>query len=518
MPIVWMALTAALAVAPSSSASSSSQPPTCPPDEETMSGARHLRAISLDLRGVVPSPDEYERLVGGEVPESLVDEWLDSEAFADRAVRFHRSLLWNNVDDQRLVSTNSMFTTTDGIHWLRNRADDYRNDGNLYCGDFEATLGPDGVPEAVDQGDGTVQEGWVEVVPWWSDSEPIKVCAFDAQTVAVSPDGVACDGVAAASDPGCGCGPDLRWCSVYYAEDTITEAMSTDIDLRVRQLVLDDRPYLELLTGQVGFVNGPLVHYYRHLARQPATVRFEPSPVVAEELPDLDPTSYDFVPVALPEGHSGVLTAPGFLLRFQTNRARANQFFNAFLCQPFQPPDNGIEIDPNEAQTVDLTVRPGCDYCHALLEPAAAHWGRWIEQGGGYLDPADYPSFDPLCYDCSVNSNDCPDVCSRYYVTDPLSSEYDPYVGWLNAHAFLEPWQDPNVDAGPAGLVNASVVDGRLQECTARNAATWLLGRALHEGDDAQLDDWAATLVGSGWSYKELVKAIVMSDSYRRLP
>jgi len=495
------------------------EPPTCPPDLDRMSGHRHLRSISLDLRGVVPSPDEYERLESGEVPASLVDEWLDSEAFADRAVRFHRSLLWNNVDDQRLVSTNNVFTTTDSIHWIRNRADDYRNDGNLYCGDFEASFDGDGRPIGIDQGDGTVQEGWVEVRPYWDPEVDTKVCAFDAQEVAVSPLGTACEGAAAAADPGCGCGPDLQWCSVYYAEDLITEGMSRDIDLRVRQLILDDRPYTELLTGDSGFVNGPLVHFYRHLTQVPASVRFTQSPVDGDELPDLDPYDHEtFVEVSLPEGHSGVLTAPGFLLRFQTNRARANRFYNAFLCQPFQPPDAGIAIDPDAAQTVDLTVRPGCDYCHALLEPAAAHWGRWTEQGGGFLDPAIYPAFDELCYDCSVNSNDCPDVCSRYYITDPLSSEYDPFVGWLGAYAFLEPWQQPNVEAGPTGLVNTAVVDGRLQTCTAENAASWLLGRPLHEGDDDELQAWVDTLVGSGWSYKELVKAIVLSDSYRRLP
>jgi len=496
-----------------------SEPPTCPPAEDLMSGERWLRAISLDLRGVVPSPEEYDQLDGGEVPESLVDEWLDSEAFADRAARFHRSLLWNNVDSQRLVSNNNMLTNTDGIYWSRARADDYRNDGNLYCGDFEASFDADGRPIPVDQGDGTVQEGWVWVRPYWDPDYDYQVCAFDAQEAETSPLGTRCDTSAGFTDPACGCGEDLQWCSVYYAEDEITAAMSRDIDLRVRQLVLDDRPYTELLTGRTAFVNGPLVHFYRHLTQVPAGVRLTQSPVNAEELPDLPADDVEtFVEVSLPEGHAGVLTAPGFLLRFQTNRARANRYFNAFLCQPFQPPDSGIAIDPNQRQTVDLTTRPGCDYCHALLEPAAAHWGRWTEQGAGYLDPADYPSFDPLCYDCSVYSLDCPDVCSRYYVTDPLDAEQDPYVGWLNAYQFLEPWQEPNVEGGPQLLVDSTIVDGRLQTCTAENAATWLLGRTLTEDDDDELTAWTDELVGSDWSYKQLVKAIVMSDSYRRLP
>ncbi len=494
------------------------EPPTCPPVEEMLDGHRWLRAISLDVRGVVPSPEEYDRLVDGEVPEALVDEWLGSEAFADRAVRAHRALLWNNVDNQRLVSTNNIFTDTDDIYWIRTRADDYRSDGNLYCGDFEASFDAEGRPIGVDQGDGTVQEGWVEVEPYWAPGSTYKVCAFDAQEAAISPLGTDCASNAAATDVSCGCGPELRWCSVYNEEDRIAEAMSDEIDLRVRDLILSDRPYLELLDGRTAFVNGPLVHYYTHLTQVPSTVRLDNTPLHPEELPDLDFTDEDtWVPISLPEGHSGVLTAPGFLLRFQTNRARANRFYNAFLCQPFQPPDAGIPIDPDAPPTSNLMKTQGCDYCHAILEPAAAHWGRWTEQGAGFLPPDEYPPFDQACYDCSVNNTDCSDVCGRYYTVDPIDTELDDFVGYLRAYQFLETWQHANIEAGPERLVASSVADGRLQQCTAENAATWLLGRELDVDDDAVIQGWADTLVDSGWSYKELVKTIVLSDSYRRI-
>ncbi|MEM6931367.1 MAG: hypothetical protein AAF602_30835, partial [Myxococcota bacterium] len=60
---------------------------TCPDAGGWLDGDAHLRAISLDLRGVVPNPDEAA-LEDGEVPESLLDAWLSSPEFGQRAVRF----------------------------------------------------------------------------------------------------------------------------------------------------------------------------------------------------------------------------------------------------------------------------------------------------------------------------------------------------------------------------------------------------------------------------------------------
>ncbi len=493
------------------------EPPTCPPAEEMLDGHRLLRAISLDLRGVVPSPEEFARLDGDDVPEDLVDAWLDTEAFAERAVRTHRALLWNNVDKLSLVSTNNMFTSTGGVYYIRNRSDDYRDDGNGYCGDFPATFDGQGRPVPNVLPDGTLQEGWVEVEPYWAPGETWKVCAYDAQEAAVSPLGTDCASNAAATDTACGCGPNLQWCSISTAEDEVARAMSKEIDQRIRDVILTDKPYVDILTGRTAFVNGPLVHYYTHLTQVPSTVRLDNNPMHPEELPPLDWSDEAWTQVSLPEGHSGVLTAPGFLLRFQTNRARANRFYNAFLCQPFQPPDAGIPIDPDAPPTANLMKTQGCDYCHAILEPAAAHWGRWTQQGAGYLDPELYPGFDQACFDCSANNTDCSDVCGRYYTVDPIDSELDPFVGYLSAYQFLETWQQAHVESGPELLVASTIADGRLQQCAAENAATWLLGRPVDVDDDAVIQGWADGFVASGWSYKELVKSIVLSDSYRRI-
>ena len=51
-----------------------------------------------------------------------------------------------------------------------------------------------------------------------------------------------------------------------------------------------------------------------------------------------------------------------------------------------------------------------------------------------------------------------------------------PYLGWLNAYAFLTEDKQDNPDYGPIGWVNQSVNDGAFT-CSIQNASGWLLNR-----------------------------------------
>lgn len=495
------------------------QPATCPPDAEYVDGHAHLRALSLDLCGVVPEPSEYAELVAGEVPESLVEGWLDDPRFADQVVRRHRALLWNNVSNQSLLSVSSSLDLRDGIYYRRRLSNVTRGPSqNLHCGDFPATW-ENGELVTVSLPGGVVQEGWVEVNPYWDPSTTIKVCAFDAQDAEISPSGTRCDTRDGFQDPGCGCGPALSRCRIgpVAVDRTILEGFGADVDLRVRKMVEQDQSYLELLTGRTGFVNGPMVHYFESQTGVPRLLNFEASPYTPGSLPDLAFTDRDtFVEVPLPEGHAGVLTSPAYLVRFQTDRARANRFYTDFLCQPFQPPAGGIPDIDTANPSLDLSVRPGCQYCHALLEPAAAHWGRWNEFGGGFLDPHTFPAFSEECASCA-SSGTCSRACRDFYVTAPLAPEQEPYVGSLNAFSFLQDRHTPHVELGPSLLVAQTVGDGRLPRCVAKRTAEWLLGREMGPDDDDWVDALGQDFASGGFRYRELVKEIVTSDNYRRV-
>lgn len=493
---------------------------SCPPDAEYIDGQAHLRALSLDLRGEVPDPADYDALVSDEVPEALIDTWLSEDAFTERVVRQHQSLFWNNLSNQLLLGTQTSLTLLDDIYYMPRKSDLTRGDSEfLHCGDFPTTfVGGEIVP--VVQPDGSLQEGWVEVTPYWDPSISVRVCAFDANEALVSISGTPCDSRDTFNDPGCGCGPDLRWCrpSATVVDKVILRGFGEDVDRRVRHLIETDAPYTDLLTGDVGFVNGPMVHYFKHQTGVLRLLRFTADPYGPGTLPDLAFSDTDtWVQVDLPEAHAGVLTSPAFLTRFQTNRSRANRFYNDFICQPFQPPVGGIPNldDPNPS--LDLTVREGCKYCHSILEPAAAHWGRWNESGGGYLDTEIYPAFDEECAWCRTSGTSCSQECRDYYLTDPLSPEHDPYVGWLKSYTFLEDRHIVNTEVGPSNLVESTIADGRFQTCVTRRTAEWLLGRELGEQDTPWLDDLTQRFSAGGYQYRKLVRDIVMSDNYRRV-
>jgi len=75
-----------------------------------------------------------------------------------------------------------------------------------------------------------------------------------------------------------------------------------------------------------------------------------------------------------------------------------------------------------------------------------------------------------------------------------------------------------NVKEGPSLLVQRTLLDGRLSECTARNFATWLMGRALLPDEESWLEDMDGLFVDSGHDLRILLHALVTSEFYRRVP
>lgn len=493
---------------------------TCDPESGYLTGPEYLRAVSLDVRGRPPSLDEYELLdESGEIPDEVLEAWLASPEHAERVVRLHRDLLWNNLERSEYLNRSQRLSRTRSGVWYRTVArgtNRVLRGAETGCQDRPARWDEDGELVLEEVG-GVLDEGWVWVNPYWDPETPIKVCAFDARDDLLGTDGLSCEAPGRPGSAACGCGPNLEWCMPRNLNALLEDAFIEDVDRRVRTMVLEDRPYTEILEGSRAWVNGPLAFFLKHTAMT-GTAGVDKLPYDAEILPDI---GYDqvetWVEVDLGPEQSGVFTSPAFLQRFATNRGRANQFANNFLCQPYLPPPGGLPPVEGEP-TLDLTARDGCKFCHALLEPHAAHWGRWTEGGSGYLDPVTFPAFSDACEACAeVNPRSCPSECRSYKIRS-LGYEEDPYLGWLPAYTFLEERHHHHVEMGPKLLVRHSMATGLLPACVAEKAANNLLGRDLTGADDLWLGDLATTLESSGWSYRELVKAIVTSDNYRRVP
>ena len=495
----------------------------CAEASPELSPYRYMRAVSFDLRGKPPTAGEVRVLRDTSeegVPEWLIDRWLDEDAFAQQVVRRHRSYLWNNVSNVRLINRRSELGQQQGIWWARIRADAYRPSEirRPHCGDFEAEFAEDGTILTRLNADGVPQEGYVEVNPYWAPETTVRACAFDAQEATTTPDGTRCDSNGGISDPRCGCGPNLVYCAPNSIRNQIKAAMGRSIELTIEAIIRDHEPYTNLFESRRFFVNGPLVHFYRYLARG-GQAQFNPSPVNVNLLPDIAPAEADrWEEMEVGQEHAGILTHPGFLMRFQTNRARASTFYQAFLCSPFQPPAAGLPpADEEAARNPDLQERAGCKYCHSGLEPAAAHWGRWSEQGGGYINKRDFPAEDPECIACANRTGPCTSRCRSYYLTQSLGDREQPYLGMLKSFVFRRDEHMHHVDLGPKLLARTTAADNRLPRCVAQQTAAWLLGRDLDRPGDAKwLTELSVDFARSGFSYRQLVKDVLTSDRYRR--
>ena len=494
----------------------------CRADDPRMDKYGYLRSLSLDLLGRAPTVEEYAALDAvDDVTDEMIDAMLDTEAFVDRTVRRHRAFLWNNVENVNLLNYQTSFARTgSGLFWRRRPAIEYRGD-DVPCNDVPAQFGPNGEILYDTDPQGIRREGFVMVTPYWDPSTPIKVCAFDAQTNEISPSGQDCRLSAGLRDTGCGCGENLQLCRYgntnYRAAN---RAFAEDVERRIGAVIRNDEPYTALFTSRRAFANGPLVHFMKHQTGVPAGVSLRPHAIDVERLPNLQyAADYgNWVEYQLGEDHAGILTSPAYLLRFQTNRARANRFYEAFLCQPFSPPAGGLPaVDPDAIPNPDLQRRDGCKYCHALLEPAAAHWGRWTERGAGFLSEEAFPAMREDCQRCGEAGQLCSRECRLFYVTTTYSSAEDPYIGMLSSYAFLREDHQVNVEGGPKFLIASTIVDDRFPRCTARRALEGMFGRELSDEENDALGEASRAFVASSYDYKALVKSIVKSDVYRRV-
>ena len=500
----------------------------CPPLEAKTDKYRHLRALSLDLRGVPPSAQEYAALADLEdVPEAWIDQWLTSPEFASRVARWHKAQLWHNVTDQNPVAVNRGLTVSNQVYW-RNGTIAIRLRGrNVSCLNEQAKLTDGtlvtqpsdlerGELEIREQSDGTRREGWTWVEPYWAPGAPIKVCALDARQAATTSAGAPCHERLTSADVECGCGPNLIWCATGTSRLAIMRSMGEQIDRLVAWVIQERRPYLELFTTKKTFVNGPLAYYWRHLWSVGSNIINEPNPMAQATLPELTfDQDQTWVETFAGEHAAGVLTAPAYLLRFQTDRARATQFYTKFRCQPFQPPNDGLKI--SEDTHPDLQQRDGCKYCHALLEPAASYWGRWREQSAGFLPAPEFPPISDACRSCAQTGRGCSADCRAHYVMGSTEAPMKPFAGHLNAYLFRKPEHHVNVERGPSLLAATSVADNSLLACITERQAEHLFGRPVLPAEREWLEAGVRELAKTDFDFASIVKRVVTSDTYRRV-
>jgi hypothetical protein len=517
---------------------------------------RQLRRLSIDLRGNVPEVADYDSVAGkGELPDALIDAYVDSDEFRIQMRHYHEDLLWTNPttvlgDVGFSLSTSNFGGAGPTVYAVSSTTKSklYRGgDGTHVCQDKpQAALGydannlPIAEPIGVDAVGAFSAEGWVEVHPYWEadPAKTIKVCAFDAQiteTYTLPPADAdagtwSCDHLLAVGKAkSCGCGPNLDYCMLTGSVQPLVLSSIREQLLRLVDDYTDGtRPYSEMLTTHRSWINGPLVHYFHYLGQRQSLSRtqnlYEPSDGV---LPDLPFTAADtWVEMEREDPHSGILTLPAYLLRFQTNRGRANRYRIAFEGQYFEPPstkDTGCNKEGD-----DLTQRCVCRQCHMTLEPLAAHFGQLTEAGTTSLH--DFTRAFPSLKACSkgVLGPASTSWCDRFYVTVPDVADPDIRPYKLKALRYADanhPKVQPSFDGGPAALAKADIEgEGHLFHTVAtRQMFRFLMKRdpvldqtaADYEGD---LLDTIAAEFRAHDNLKLLVKRLVKLPMYRRMP
>ncbi len=500
----------------------------------------YLRQLTLDLLGRIPSEHEYEALVDEpDVPPDRIEAMLNSDEFYAFVRRFHLDLLWPAIDPGALVEP-ALALLLPAAFDVDDQGDPQRlftlyiglvRRGDLVpCADEPATFDENGQVVLHPWPDGTMRDGYVLVEPYWAPGTQVKVCALEAQAASASASGLACDTPDGLASGYCGCGPHLEHCLSLESAQAIASALREQVARMVWEPVSKGGDYFDFLVADHEPINGPLAHYYRHV------IQFGIDPLIARAPVDVtaipDDLTYDredtWVNVPRLEAHMGVLAGLPYLLRFQTGRARANRFYTAFLCSPFQAPP-GFEL-PSPAdpctQEPNLRKRCGCNACHAALEPAAAWWGGFVEAGALHLDADTFPPYDAACASCATSPFiPCSDFCRRFYFTDPGHPDEVPFAGWLKAWVWRVDPDNPgastteleHLEAGPQGLVAEALADGRLARCTVRKVWERLVGPLPDERREDVLAPLVAQFETTGHDFRALVRAVVTSDAYRTM-
>ncbi len=244
----------------------------------------------------------------------------------------------------------------------------------------------------------------------------------------------------------------------------------------IEDIVMSDQPYTKIVTSD-----------YTMADRTVATVW---------GLPHVGaPNAWERTPWPAGRGNGGILASTAFYFRWRSNgdnynRGRANVISRALLCRDFLGSDIAVDtsIDLSDPDIVANAVveNASCAGCHQTLDPLASYLFRFR----GNIVTANIDAF-PVGYDT-------PDQADRWKRTNkrpPL---------------FFGETAD-----GLGGLGERIAADPRFARCAATHFASYLT--EVRESDVSL--EWIARLqrafVDSGFSAKQLAKAVVLSDEFR---
>jgi hypothetical protein len=244
----------------------------------------------------------------------------------------------------------------------------------------------------------------------------------------------------------------------------------------IEDIVMTDQPYTRLVTAD-----------YTMADRTVATVW---------GLEHSDDDGWERTAWTDDRGAAGILASTALFLRYRSvasnfNRARANAISRSLLCHDFS--DAEIRIDTsvdlsNSAVVADAVVNnPSCAGCHQAMDPLASYFTPFLQGTmSGALVPYPVNFYNPAA------------------AADWTQTTHRP-PGYFGA-----------APVGLAGLGQAIADDPRFARCAAVHFASYLTEQPARDLSPAWVAQLQDAFVRSGYNAKQLARAIVLSDPFRR--
>ena len=265
----------------------------------------------------------------------------------------------------------------------------------------------------------------------------------------------------------------------------------------VEHVVRNNRPFTEILTANYVMVNPHAARLYG--------IQFDDADFMASDdgddfrpayqLSDDEGQSYNF---------AGILSTAAFLDRYPTsftnrNRARAKYVYDYFLDFDVEASfdRNTLDLD-NVIGHVPTSEDPQCTSCHDIVDPVAGLFKNWTDRGR--FVPNDN-------WFSKRNTRTVPQMLELGFV---------PEITAGTARESVIPLVNQD-DANPISwLADQVASDPRFATKMTKHTFEWLTG--INPNNSAVISfiaDQANTFKNNGYNYKQLVKAIVLSDYVR---